>query len=110
MTYKGIAIGKTIELEEPLPYLEGQLVIVSVEPFEEQPGPGSAAALRQAMHEPPHLNWEDVDELERAIGRERPLDCCQRSGIRCGAHKPRQRLPGYRWAYYRGLDCMSLKK
>jgi hypothetical protein len=28
---------------------------------------GSPAALRQAMHEPPHLPWEDVDELERAI-------------------------------------------
>jgi len=67
MTYKGIAKGKTIELEEPLPYLEGQLVIVSIEPFEGQPGPGSAAALRRAMHEPPHLNWEDVDELERTI-------------------------------------------
>jgi hypothetical protein len=28
---------------------------------------GSPAVLRQAMHEPPHLPWEDVDELERAI-------------------------------------------
>lgn len=28
---------------------------------------GSPAALRQAMHEPPHLPWEDVDALERAI-------------------------------------------
>ncbi len=28
---------------------------------------GSPAAIRQAMHEPPHLRWEDVDELEEAI-------------------------------------------
>lgn len=31
MTYKGIAKGKTIELEEPLPYSEGQPVSVSIE-------------------------------------------------------------------------------
>ena len=24
-------------------------------------------AIRQVMHEPPHLTWEDVDELERAV-------------------------------------------
>ena len=29
--------------------------------------PGSPAAIRQVMHEPPHLRWEAVDELERAI-------------------------------------------
>lgn len=29
--------------------------------------PGSPAAIRRVMHEPPHLMWEDVDELERAI-------------------------------------------
>jgi hypothetical protein len=28
---------------------------------------GSPAALRQAMHEPPHLPWDDVDALERVI-------------------------------------------
>ncbi len=28
---------------------------------------GSPAAIRQAMSEPPHLRWEDGDELERAI-------------------------------------------
>lgn len=31
MTYKGVAKGKIIELEESLPYSEGQAVSVSVE-------------------------------------------------------------------------------
>lgn len=67
MIYKGIAKGKTIELEDRLPYPEGQPVSISVEPFTKQVHPGSPAAIRQVMHEPPHLMWEDVDELERAI-------------------------------------------
>lgn len=67
MSYKGIARGKTIEMEESLPYPEGQPVSVVVEPLAEQLQVGSPAAIRQAMHEPPHLAWEDVDELERVI-------------------------------------------
>ena len=67
MIYKGIAKGKTIELEEPLPYAEGQPVSVLVEPLADQPQTGSAVVLRQVMHEPPHLQWEDVDDLERGI-------------------------------------------
>jgi len=67
MSYKGIAKGKIIELEERLPYPEGQPVSISVEPFAGDLHPGSPAAIRQVMHEPPHLRWEDVDELERAI-------------------------------------------
>lgn len=67
MCYKGIAKGKIIELEERLPYPEGQPVSISVEPFVERLHPGSPAAIRRVMHEPPHLKWEDVDELERAI-------------------------------------------
>lgn len=67
MTYKGIAKGKIIELEKPLPYSEGQPVSVSVEPLEGQPRAGSPAVIRRVMHEPPHLKWEDVDELERVI-------------------------------------------
>jgi hypothetical protein len=68
MTYKGIVRGKTIQLEEQLPYPEGQPVSVSVEPLEEKPRPDLPAVIRQIMHEPPHLSWEEVDELERAIG------------------------------------------
>jgi len=67
MSYKGISEGKTIELEEPLPYAEGQPVSVVVEPLAGQPQAGAPAAIRQVMHEPPHLKEEDVDELERAI-------------------------------------------
>ena len=67
MIYRGIAKGRTIELEEPLPYPEGQPVSVSVEPLTTPPHLGSPAAIRQAMREPPHLSGDDVDELERAI-------------------------------------------
>lgn len=67
MNYKGIAKGKTIELDEPLPYPEGQPVSVLVEPLDEQPQLSMAAAIRQIMHEPPHINWDYVDELERVI-------------------------------------------
>ena len=67
MSYRGIAKGKTIELEELLPYPEGQPVSVFVEPLTGQLQAGSPTAIRQVMHEPPHLKWEDVDELERAI-------------------------------------------
>ena len=68
MPYKGVAKGKMIALEELLPYHEGQPLSVSVEPRGGQPYLGFPAAIRQVMHEPPHLRWEEVDELERAIG------------------------------------------
>ena len=67
MICKGVAKGNIIELEEPLPYPDGQSVSVLVEPMMGQSHPGSPEAIRQMMHEPPHLKWEDVDELERAI-------------------------------------------
>lgn len=69
MTYRGIAKGKTIELNESLPYRNGQEVAVSVEPVAEQPPRGSPTAVREAMHKPPHLLPEDVEELEKAIER-----------------------------------------
>ena len=67
MIYKGIANGKTIKLQESLPYPKGQQVNVSVEPLGDTLNPGSAMTIRRVMHEEPHLNWDDVDELERAI-------------------------------------------
>ncbi len=67
MTYKGIVKGNIIELEESLPYPEGQRVSVSIEPLGGYLPPGSPAAIRQVMHEPPHLQEEDVEILERAI-------------------------------------------
>jgi len=67
VSYKGIVKGKTIELEEPLPYPEGQPVSVSVEPLVGRYPRGSPAAILEAVRKPPHLTDEDVDELERAI-------------------------------------------
>lgn len=67
MIYRGIAKGKKIELEEPLPYPKGQPVQVSVAPLTEQPDGSWLAMIRRAIHEEPHLKWEDVDELERMI-------------------------------------------
>jgi hypothetical protein len=67
MTYKGVARGKIIELEEPLPYAEGQPVSVSIEPLRLEFRPGSPAAILKAMRDLPRLNPKDVDELERVI-------------------------------------------
>lgn len=67
MTYRGIAKGTHIELEEPLPYADGQPVSVWVEPVAGPLQPGSPAAVRQVMHAPPHLPREDVAVFERAI-------------------------------------------
>jgi len=67
MTYKGIAKGKIIELEEPLPYSEGQPVSVSIERLRPEVQPGSAAAILKVLRDLPQLNPEDVDALEQAI-------------------------------------------
>lgn len=67
MTYRGIVKGKTIQLEEPLPYSEGQLVSVSIEPLRPEVQPGSPVAVLKVMRDLPHLNPKDVDELEKAI-------------------------------------------
>jgi len=69
MIYKGIAKGKIIELDEALPYSEGQAVSVSIAPLDLQPQTESPAAIRKVMHEPPHLKWSDVDEMEHAIAQ-----------------------------------------
>jgi predicted nucleic acid-binding protein len=70
MNYRGIAHGKTIELEEALPYANGQAVQVVVEPLTEQLPTGSPATIRKVMHELLHLTEDDVAELERAIERD----------------------------------------
>ena len=69
MTYKGVAKGRIIELEEVLPYTEGQAVSVSIAPLGEHPQAGLAFAIRNVMHEPPHLQWTLVDEMEQAIAQ-----------------------------------------
>lgn len=67
MTYKGVAKGKIIELEEALPYSDGQAVSVSVEALNPELQPGSAAAILKVMRSLPDLNPDDVEELERLI-------------------------------------------
>ena len=66
MLCTGTVRGKMIELGMPVPFRDGQLVDLSIEPVEEDQR-GTIAALRQAMHEPPHVSREDVDELLRII-------------------------------------------
>jgi hypothetical protein len=66
MTYKGVAKGKIIELEQPLPYAEGQAVS-SVEALHPELQPGSAAAVLKTVRSLPDLNPGDVDELEQLI-------------------------------------------
>jgi hypothetical protein len=67
MRYKGIAKGKFIELEETLPYSEGQPVNVSIEPFDREFQPGSPVAILKTMRNLPRINPKDVDELEHVI-------------------------------------------
>jgi hypothetical protein len=69
MTYRGIAKGRIIELEEVLPYSDGQAISVSIAPLDLQSQTSTAAAIRKAMHEPPHLKWIDVDQLEEVIAQ-----------------------------------------
>ncbi|MGB7947423.1 MAG: hypothetical protein WCH75_07065 [Candidatus Binatia bacterium] len=67
MTYKGVAKGKIIELEESLPYSDGQAISVSVEALHPDLQPGSAPAIIKVMRSLPDLNPDDVDELEQLI-------------------------------------------
>ena len=67
MTYKGLAKGKIIELEEPLPYREGQPVTVSVELVHAEQQQGSPLAILKVLEQLPDLQTADVDELERVI-------------------------------------------
>jgi len=66
MTCKGTVKGKTIELEETLPPLEGKKITVNLEAIEDLPL-GSSALLLKAMHEPPHLEPGDIEELNRIL-------------------------------------------
>jgi hypothetical protein len=64
MNYRGLLRGNTIELAERPPFPDGQPLRVSVEAWPALPPAGSAQAIRQAMHAPPHLSRGAVDELE----------------------------------------------
>lgn len=66
MSYRGIAKGTIIELENPLPYDQGQRLSISIEALQNEPTTSIDAILR-VMREPPHLEAAAVGELERAI-------------------------------------------
>ena len=67
MHARGTAKGKIIELDEALPYVDGSPVRVTVEPEEVALTRGSPAAIRQVMHEAPHLAAADLEALDQEI-------------------------------------------
>ncbi len=67
MTYKGLAKGRIIELEKPLPYCDGQPVTVSVQPLEPEQQPGSPQAILMVLQALPNIQAKDVDEMEHLI-------------------------------------------
>ena len=67
MTYRGTAKGRTIELDERLPFPDGQRLSVSVEASGRNTSNGSTARILEILRSPPHLDPSDVDELEQAI-------------------------------------------
>jgi hypothetical protein len=69
MKYKGLAKGRIIELETPLPYCDGQEVSVSVEPFPLEQQLGSPLSILRVLKELPDIPIADVDEMEQWIKR-----------------------------------------
>jgi hypothetical protein len=69
MTYKGLAKGRIIELEKPLPYCDGQPVSVSVEPVPQEQQPGSPRSILKVLQNMPDILIEDVDAMEQLIKR-----------------------------------------
>lgn len=67
MTYKGVARERIIELDELLPYPQGQALTVVVQPLHREAEIGSPERVRSAMHALPHLDPMDVDDLETCI-------------------------------------------
>lgn len=67
MTYKGVVRDKAIELNERLPYVDGQVVNVSVEPVGDGLQTGSPASIRAGMSALPQIALDAIDDLERAI-------------------------------------------
>ena len=43
------------------------MIYKGIVPLAEQLHGGSSTVIRRVMHEEPNLQWEDVDEMERAI-------------------------------------------
>ena len=74
MTMRGIARGRMIEFEEPLPFEEGQELDVSIEPRPSGSPRGSGAAIMAALKATPLSDPTIVDEFEAAIKQgKRPI-------------------------------------
>ncbi len=69
MTYRGLAKGRIIELETPLPYRDGQPVAVSVEVVSLEQQPGSPLSILKVLKNLPDIPVEHVDEMEQLIKR-----------------------------------------
>ena len=69
MIYQGVVRGRIIELDEALPFGDGQVVRVVIESIAppEHRQPGSPAAVLDAMDGPPHVDPALVDQLEQYI-------------------------------------------
>ncbi len=66
MTLQGTVRGRSIELNEEIPYPEGQQVTVTVEPLGPAPV-GSGRAIVEALRQLPPLEPGDIEALEQAI-------------------------------------------
>lgn len=71
MTCKGIIRGRIIEVDKPLPFADGQAVLLEVEPDQTQGPDGSPASVLRAIQSLPPLAAEDVEELTRSINEGR---------------------------------------
>lgn len=67
MTYTGIARGKTIELEEQVPFPDGQLLKIAIDPIFARTTPSSPSDILTIVRSLPDIDLEDVAELERVI-------------------------------------------
>ena len=71
MSYTGWIKGRTIELDEPLPFADGQAVKVSVESMVPVARTGSPRAVLAASRQSPHLSPASVAALDAAIAAAR---------------------------------------
>ena len=71
MSYTGWIKGRTIELDEPLPFADGQSVTISVERAEPVARAGSPRAVLAASRQSPHLSPAAVATLDAAISAAR---------------------------------------
>jgi hypothetical protein len=71
MNRRGIAKGRLIELDERLPYADGQPLNVTVEPLNAEACLGTPAALLEALRRGPRVEPATLDDLDQVIERGR---------------------------------------